>query len=134
MQYRFVEESELSNLLLKESNQDIHHRIKYFYPQWAFDYLNFAAISDEGKILGLCEISMVSDPYFKSKFYHIEMISVDPEFRNQGISKNILKLVIQFCASQEANIKYGQVSSDGKSYILDQLSSICSEHNVKIIS
>ena len=130
MEYKFVSNDEMRVLLSKAENQDTYPRIKYFFPKYMDECIHFLAFEAD-KIVGmLC----LGNSYSHEKCYHLELVSVDQNFKNQGISKHLLLLAINFCKSSESALSYGMVSEEGQAYFMDSLNSMCKEHGVDLFS
>lgn len=129
MEFKYLDNGDFYSLLGKEENMDVEKRIKYFMSTYMGDHIHFAALEGD-KIVGLGALNYSLDSQYNPKCYHIEYISVDKDFRNQGLSKNILRPMVRFCFQNQASIKYGRVSEDGVKYVIDQLRDICEDENV----
>lgn len=117
---------EMENYILECQRADWvdepHKRLKYFHlpRSWAIKGTEFSYVvaRQDGKVIGVIE-------YFRKAGEgesHFCYLSVDPDFKNKGVSK---LLIDAFCAkmrSDESVIQFGSMFSDeGRSFLMKNL-------------
>ena len=78
---------------------DLKDRINYFQIEnsyWRNDFYIIKFIND--KIVGILDyVICVDGPTFQGHYHFLSYVSVDEEFQNQGIAKELLQYWIQNC-------------------------------------
>ena len=117
----------------KCKDESLESRLKYFYSSWNFirDRNFFFAENSDGKIVGV--LCLMID-YEDSSNYFLEFVTIDEEFKNQGISTKLIKKSLEFCAELKKNLKTGKFSPEGAKYIAPKLDTLCSNQKISWVN
>ena len=131
MKASYIENFELNKLIANEYNQNIQDEIKYFIPIYMDSHIHFISM-DNQKIVGILALqkNLSSD----GESLHLEYISVNSNYRNQGIATDLITMAIEYCAKNSFNLKVGNYSDDGVSYIRQVLSDLTNKYGIKLIN
>jgi GNAT superfamily N-acetyltransferase len=121
-QWLVQEESEATLVMERDSmgiNQNIQTRIPYLYlePGRTIIHglkLHFFVVRDAGKIVGVAKLER--SPH-RDDVYWINFISVDADYRNKGIGKNLVLALYQFARSNHIMLQHSEYTSDGAQYL-----------------
>lgn len=129
-----VSNDEIKDLIQnrKSPNFDLEDRIRYFYKNYTKDEFYFA-IRNKRRIVAMAGMEM--DPYDKSHTTTwIKFVSVDPKYRNRGLSKKLLKTIFEWADSNKKKLQFSSYTELGEKFIKPEIKRLSSMFpNVELI-
>ena len=130
LKYRIFEGNELyDNFVKKENNysteglKDLKNRIHYFdgncTPWNDKSKFYFLCMLDGNKIVGMIKFKVGGSYSLEYPKYNnwVSFVSVDKEYRNRGIAKQLIEKLFKFANDNNYSILQSSYSEDGNKYI-----------------
>jgi ribosomal protein S18 acetylase RimI-like enzyme len=122
-----------------EKLDDLVERIHYFNGECSPSYgfkkdteFNYFCAMDEDKIVGMLKFKTGGSESLWNPGYNnwVSFISVDPEYRNRGIAKKLIRMLFEFANENKYSVLQSRYSDDGLKYIKKEFNKVASEYDI----
>ena len=107
-----------SRYAFQAHHADIEERLKYFYTNYMSNHLHFVAVSGNEKVVGIAAVQQ--NPYQDLQLW-LPYVTVDTEFRNQGIGRKLFEQAVKYAADEGKELELSTVMDDGLLYLANSI-------------